>query len=321
MVQGEVGELRKVSDMPPKDRCPDGHPELQCNFDGTNNDAVAKHDEKVRRARSPTWRGFWPTIPQKLASASTKQETNGDSRTKRMNIGLLGGTFDPIHLGHIALARAATEKFNLHRVLFVPANVPPHKQKQPVSDFFRSVHDGCPGYDGRQDIFPIADRGTGDDTDIRQASKGKDAAEPARPNYTIETVRGLKQTLRKADQVFFVMGIDAFLDIGKWYEATALLRECEFVVASRPGYSLADVANALPEKIRPASHVTKPFQKQAAVGDLVLPGATIRLLDSVQQKVSSSAIREAVASGKALGKLVNPAVAEYIRKMGLYGKR
>jgi nicotinic acid mononucleotide adenylyltransferase len=67
--------------------------------------------------------------------------------------------------------------------------------------------------------------------------------------------------------------------------------------------------------------VTKPFQKQAAVGDLVLPGATIRLLDSVQQKVSSSAIREAVASGKALGKLVNPAVAEYIRKMGLYGKR
>jgi nicotinic acid mononucleotide adenylyltransferase len=53
----------------------------------------------------------------------------------------------------------------------------------------------------------------------------------------------------------------------------------------------------------------------------VLPGATIRLLDSVQQKVSSSAIREAVASGKALGKLVNPAVAEYIRKMGLYGKR
>jgi len=118
-----------------------------------------------------------------------------------------------------------------------------------------------------------------------------------------------------------VMGIDAFLDIGKWYEATALLRECEFVVASRPGYSLADVANALPEKIRPASHVTKPFQKQAAVGDLVLPGATIRLLDSVQQKVSSSAIREAVASGKALGKLVNPAVAEYIRKMGLYGKR
>jgi nicotinate-nucleotide adenylyltransferase len=131
----------------------------------------------------------------------------------------------------------------------------------------------------------------------------------------------LKQTLRKADQLFFVMGIDAFLDIGKWYEAAALLRECEFVVASRPGYSLADVANALPEKIRPASHVTKPFQKQAAVGDLVLPGATIRLLDSVQQKVSSSAIREAVASGKALGKLVNPAVAEYIRKMGLYGKR
>ena len=238
-----------------------------------------------------------------------------------MNIGMLGGTFDPIHLGHIALARAATEKFNLHRVLFVPANVPPHKQKQPVSDFFHRYTMVALATTEDKTFFPSLIEAPAMTQTSVKSSKGNDAAEPARPNYTIETVRGLKQTLRKADQVFFVMGIDAFLDIGKWYEATALLRECEFVVASRPGYSLADVANALPEKIRPASHVTKPFQKQAAVGDLVLPGATIRLLDSVQQKVSSSAIREAVASGKALGKLVNPAVAEYIRKMGLYGKR
>ena len=144
------------------------------------------------------------------------------------------------------------------------------------------------------------------------------AGEGVRPSYTIDTVRKLKQTLRKSDRLFFLMGIDAFLDIGKWYEATALLKECEFIVASRPGYSLADVANALPEKVRPAAHVTKPFQKQAAVGDLVLPGVHVRLLDGLKQDISSSATREAAAKGKAMGKYVHPSVAAYIKKQGLY---
>jgi nicotinic acid mononucleotide adenylyltransferase len=89
-------------------------------------------------------------------------------------------------------------------------------------------------------------------------------------------------------------------------------------VASRPGYSLADVANALPEKVRPAAHVTKPFQKQAAVGDLVLPGLHVRLLDGLKQDISSSATREAAAKGKAMGKYVHPSVAGYIKKQGLY---
>ena len=115
------------------------------------------------------------------------------------------------------------------------------------------------------------------------------------------------------------MGIDAFVDIAKWYEASALLKSASLLSRAAPGYSLADVANALPEKIRPVGGGHRPFQKQAATGDLVLPGATIRLLDGVHQKVSSSAIREAAAGGKALSKLVNPAVAEYIQKMSCMG--
>lgn len=238
-----------------------------------------------------------------------------------MNIGLLGGTFDPIHLGHLALARAAAEKFNLHRVLFVPANVPPHKQRQPVSDFFHRYAMVVLATAEDKTFFPSLLEAPSCLEKPGAATKGKSAAELARPSYTIETVRALKQALRKSDQLFFLMGIDAFLDIGKWYEAVALLRECEFVVASRPGYSLADVANALPERVRPTAAVTRPFQKQAATGDLVLPGATIRLLDGVQQKISSSAIREAAANGKTLGKMVNPSVADYIRKQGLYSRR
>ena len=89
-------------------------------------------------------------------------------------------------------------------------------------------------------------------------------------------------------------------------------------MASRPGYSLADIANALPKSLRPAPAVTKPFQKQPAKGDLVLTGATVHLLESVHYDISATKVRDAVAAGKPLGKLLDPAVAEYIKKVGLY---
>lgn len=139
-----------------------------------------------------------------------------------------------------------------------------------------------------------------------------------RPNYTIDTISKLKQSLKPADKLFLIIGMDAFAEIATWHQAETLFRECEFVVASRPGSSLADVANALPESLRPRPEVTKPFQKQAASGDLVLKGATIHLLGDLKQPASATAIREAAAAGKPLGRFVDPAVAEYIRKMGLY---
>ncbi len=92
-------------------------------------------------------------------------------------------------------------------------------------------------------------------------------------------------------------------------------------MASRPGYSLADVANALPEKLRPKSEVTKPFAKQAAKGDLVLTGATVHLLENVHQNISATAIRDAVVAKRPLTKFVDAAVADYIKKMGLYQNR
>jgi len=118
--------------------------------------------------------------------------------------------------------------------------------------------------------------------------------------------------------LFLLVGMDAFADIAKWHQAEALFRECEFVVASRPGYSLADVANALPESLRPRPEVTRPFHKQKATGDLVLQGATIHLLEDLHQPASATAIREAAAAGKTLGRFVDAAVGEYIKKMGLY---
>jgi nicotinate-nucleotide adenylyltransferase len=235
-----------------------------------------------------------------------------------MNIGLFGGTFDPIHRGHLALARAARERCKLSRILFVPADVPPHKQGQPLSAFPHRYAMIALATAQEKDFRPSMLEAP---QDLDAGGSGKGKTRVARPNYTIDTVRRLKQSCKQADRLFLLIGIDAFADITKWHQAEALFRECEFIVASRPGYSLADVANALPASLRPRQEVTRPFQKQAATGDLVLKGVTIHLLDEVYQPISSTTIREAAAAGKPLTRFVEPAVADYIKKTGLYKAR
>jgi nicotinate-nucleotide adenylyltransferase len=236
-----------------------------------------------------------------------------------MNIGLFGGTFDPIHLGHTALARAAQERCELGCIYFVPASVPPHKQTQPTASYSHRYAMVALATMGEKAFVPSLLEGPG--TALPQVGGKKTQASTPTANYSIDTVRRLKPALKKSDRLFFLIGIDAFNDIAKWHEAEALLRECEFIVASRPGYSLADIANALPETLRPKAAVTKPFAKQPAKGDLVLPGVTIHLLENVRQDISATAIREAVSAKRPLTKFVDPAVAEYIKKTELYKGR
>jgi nicotinate-nucleotide adenylyltransferase len=231
-----------------------------------------------------------------------------------MNIGLFGGTFDPIHRGHLALARAARERCKLSRILFVPASVPPHKQRQPLSAFAHRYAMIALATAQERDFTPSLLEAPEDLEPSAREKKNR----LEKPNYTIDTVKRLKQSFKKIDQLFMLIGIDAFAEIAKWHQAEDLFRECHFLVASRPGFSLADVANALPEKLRPRQEVTRPFHKQAASGDLVLSGVHIHLLDQVYQAISSTAIRQAAAGGKPLGRFVEPAVADYIKKMGLY---
>lgn len=228
-----------------------------------------------------------------------------------MNIGLFGGTFDPVHKGHLALARAAMERCKLHHVYFVPANVPPHKQQRPLAPFVHryamlvlaTSQDKC--------FVPSLLEAPEESGPVRRGRQEK-------PNYTINTVRRMKQSLKASDRLFLLIGIDAFAEIASWHDAEALFGECAFIVAGRPGYSLADVANALPERLRPRSEVTRPFQKQAPCGDLMLPGVTIHLMEDLHQPASATAIREAAAAGRPLGRFLDPAVADYIKKMGLY---
>jgi nicotinate-nucleotide adenylyltransferase len=237
-----------------------------------------------------------------------------------MNIGLLGGTFDPIHHGHLALAKAAKERFDLGRILFVPANVPPHKQARAVTPYLHRYAMVVLATMGEKAFLPSLLEAPGAAAPPASGNKGRSAKDGVPgANYSIDTVRRLKESLKKIDRVFFLIGMDAFAEIAQWHQSEALFRECEFIVASRPGYSLADVANALPEKIRPPQNVSQPFAKQPAKGDLVLRGATIHLLENVHQAISATAIREAVAAKKPLRKFVDAAVEEYIKKEGLYG--
>jgi nicotinate-nucleotide adenylyltransferase len=218
-----------------------------------------------------------------------------------MKIAFFGGTFDPVHRGHLAVARAAAEKFGLNRIYFAPADIPPHKQKRKLTDFQHRFAMLALATDGDQRFIPsLLDARTG------------------RPNYSLDTVRRLKSTLAKSDKLYFLIGMDAFEEISTWHRPVELLGECEFIVVSRPGFSLGDAARALPEAVRPPGPALRALNRQQA-GTIDCPGVTIHLLDEVWERVSSTQIRAAAhRSLQELSRWVPQPVAEYIRKEHLY---
>jgi nicotinate-nucleotide adenylyltransferase len=213
-----------------------------------------------------------------------------------MRIALFGGTFDPVHLGHLAIAGAAADKFRLDQVHFVPAQLPPHKTGKAITDF--------------EHRFAMLALATAEDP--RFIPSLLEAGEDA-PNYSIQTVRRLKSQLKKSDKLYFLIGMDAFRDIAIWRQPVALLAECDFIVASRPGHSLAEAGAALPEELRPpeAAHRNRE--------SISLANSTIHLLADVSRKVSSTQIRAAAhKSAKQIARYVPRLVAEYIKKERLY---
>lgn len=221
-----------------------------------------------------------------------------------MKIALFGGTFDPVHRGHLAVARAAAKQFKLDLIYFAPADIPPHKQKRELTDFrhrFAMLALATAG--DKRFVVSLVDAPTG------------------RPNYSVDTVRRLRSSLGKRDKLYFLIGMDAFKDIGTWREPVKLLASCEFIVARRPGHSLADVARALPKSLRLHEHFLRGMEKHGSNAAISTREATIHMLDDVNVAVSSTEIRAAARKSTGqLSRLVPRAVAEYIRKQRLYMK-
>lgn len=219
-----------------------------------------------------------------------------------MRIALFGGTFDPIHRGHLAVARAAADRFDLGLVYLAPAEIPPHKQKREMTEFQH-----------RYAMVALASAG-----EPRLLPSLLDARTD-RPNYSIESVRRLKSSLKKTDKLYFLIGMDAFKDISTWREPEALLKESEFIVASRPGYSLSEVKMALPEKLRNSRHLVEQNARDHSGGMISVGSIRIHLLPELAEGVSSTLVRELVRTpGAQLGRYVPQLVAEYIRKQKLY---
>jgi nicotinate-nucleotide adenylyltransferase len=210
-------------------------------------------------------------------------------------IGIFGGTFDPVHRGHLAVARAALRRLKLAKLIFLPAGVPPHKQHKPRAAFRH-----------RFAMLKLATAGEARFAVSRREASGV--------HYSIDSVRRMKRAQRKGDRLFFLIGMDAFLEIASWYRAEALLRECEFVVSVRPGSSIRDVTLVLPPSLRRSAGV---FPRRSR-GGIRVDGVMIHLLRGVRAPVSATQVRAAARRGRPLTRFVPALVAEYIRKKRLY---
>jgi nicotinate-nucleotide adenylyltransferase len=233
-----------------------------------------------------------------------------------MNVALFGGTFDPIHRGHLAIARAARDRFKLQRIYFVPADVPPHKQAAAVTPFEHRYAMVALATAAEPAFLPSLLEAPPRHGKVLEF---RDSGQSARqPNYSIHTLRRLKSQLPSSARVFLLLGIDAFRGIANWRQPEELLEEAEFIVAARPRYSLVDLATALPATRRPTAAAMQPFKREKLGDTLVLPGVTLHLLTETHADVSATAIRDAAQRKRPLTRWLMPAVAEYIRKQHLY---
>jgi nicotinate-nucleotide adenylyltransferase len=224
--------------------------------------------------------------------------------SKTMRIGFFGGSFDPPHRGHTALARLAMDRVGLAKVLFAPVGVQPLKRDRPQASFADRVA-----------MTELAIKG---EAGLELSEVDAPRAD-GRPNYTIDTVKALRALLATDDQLFCLMGADSFLSIGKWHRAADLLVTCDFVVAARPGFDLGRIAAALPESIAVAACDAQWGSNLALC--LHGPGqreSRLYLLPELREPASASGIRESLQRGAEPRWELEPAVAAYIREHELY---
>jgi nicotinate-nucleotide adenylyltransferase len=212
-----------------------------------------------------------------------------------IRIGVLGGTLDPIHCGHLDAAAAARDALGLRRVLIVPSHVPPHRSVQPAASPFH-----------RFAMASLAVNG------VPRLEVSDDELRTPGPSYTANTLDRLHALGWSSSQLFFITGADAFAEIASWHRYPEVMDLAHFIVISRPGYDLAELARRVPG----FAGRMKPAAADADARD-----RSIFLLPAATPNVSSTAIRERVSRGESIQDLVPPLVERHIRQHGLYEAR
>jgi nicotinate-nucleotide adenylyltransferase len=196
-----------------------------------------------------------------------------------LRLGIMGGTFDPLHWAHLIVAEEARIRFELDKVLFIPAGQPPHKVAYEMSS---------PEHRYAMTLLGTAINPAFEVSRIELDREG--------PSYSVDTIRMLKESYGPAVEVYFIMGADEALDILSWHDAESLPGLVKFIVAPRPGCDMAELAARLPARFYGAM--------------LPLPMSPV--------DISATDLRARTASGKSIRYLVPDEVEAYIRKHKLY---
>jgi nicotinate-nucleotide adenylyltransferase len=208
-------------------------------------------------------------------------------------VGILGGTFDPIHTGHLDLGIVAQTLLTLTRVYVIPARVPPHRPQPIASSYHRFA----------MVALAVANRRGWRASDLELQSAEQ-------PSYTTMTLQKLQEQGFAPSELFFIIGADAFADIETWHDYPTILDRSHFAVVSRPGCSVEDLPRLLPSLRR---RMIRP-----PVGAIDERDPAIILIDERTADVSSTAIRERRASGESISGLVDLGVEQHIEQHGLY---
>lgn len=209
-------------------------------------------------------------------------------------LGLLGGTFDPVHYGHLDAAEAARRALELNEVWLLPAHVPSHRPNQPMASPFQRFALAALAVTYRPH-FRVSD------IDLLRTGL----------TYTIDTLRYLHTQGWNSTQLFFILGTDAFAEISTWHQFPTVLDAANFVVIARPGTTLDEAVARTPAV---QSRVCEPSPLVGSVNT-----TRVIVLPAVTRDVSSTMIRQRLQAGESIDDLVPPAVARHIVSHHLYG--
>lgn len=212
-----------------------------------------------------------------------------------MRTGILGGTFNPIHLAHLRIAEEVREACALDRVVFIPASLPPHKNSSEAAPFAHRM---------AMVQAAIADNGHFGVTDLEARRQGK--------SYSVHTLEILRRE-NPADDFFFIIGMDSFRDLSTWREYRRLFELTNLAVAARPGLAAEAPLDYLPVALREEFCYDNPLKKLRHRS-----GTEVIFLKETFLDISSTRIRRLVADNRSVRYLVPAAVEDYIRNHGLY---